>query len=79
MEEYIRYMNKEDTKRVVKILLCCAALFFTFAGIAYANTRFNGFADVQPASYYFGYLKWLWERIVANLFLYPKRFINFFN
>lgn len=79
MHAYIAYMNRKDIKTAAKLLLCCTGIFFTLAAAAYANTRYNGFADVPPADYYLEKLWWLWERICECLLLYPRRFINFFN
>ena len=78
MEEYIRFMKRKNTKNVIMILIFCALAFLTFAAIAFLNTRFNGFADVHPAAYYFEKLAAFWQKICEALALYPKRFINFF-
>ncbi|MBR0413617.1 MAG: hypothetical protein IJI67_00935 [Clostridia bacterium] len=79
MEEYITFMNRKDIKNIAKILLFCAGTVCVLGAVVYSNTRYNGFADTAPASAYVSYLKWLWERICQSLWLYPRRFLNFFN
>ena len=78
MKEYIRFMNRKNRKRAIAWLLFCAAAFFLLASVAYLNTRFNGFADVNPASFYLEKLKTAWERVIKILFSFDGRFINFF-
>ena len=78
MEEYIRFMNRKNRKTMLKICLFCACTFVLLSFVVFSNTRFNGFADVHPAAYYFEKLAAFWQKICEALALYPKRFINFF-
>lgn len=78
MEEYLRYMRRQDTVRIFKILLCSGICVMFFCTIAFLNTRFNGFADVHDAAYYFAKVQSAWRSICETLFLFPYRFINFF-
>ena len=78
MQEYINYMNRKDTKNILRLLFFCAFCFVIFGAVAYLNTRFNGFADVHPAAHYFAIMRKAWQTICDTLFLYHARFINFF-
>ena len=78
MESYIRYMNAKNRKTAVKLLVCCAFIFTLLCFVAFSNTRFNGFADVYPAEFYFEKIKEVWNKICENLFNNNLRFINFF-
>ena len=78
MEEYFRFMRRQNTARVLKVLLCSGVCVFIFCTIAFLNTRFNGFADVHNAAYYFEKLQKLWQSLCESLYRFPFRFINFF-
>ena len=78
MENYIRFMNLKNRKTALKLLLFCAILFVVLSFIAFSNTRFNGFADVYPASAYYEKIREVWNRICEILSKNDLHFINFF-
>ena len=79
MEAYLAFMRRKDRRTAAKLFTACAFALILCCTVAYLNTRFNGFADVHPAAYYFHKLRQAWQSICDTLFLYPDRFINFFN
>ena len=60
-------MKRSERKIVIKTFLFCALFFALGAFIVYTNTRYNGFKDVQPLSYFTEIIKHYYERLGAVL------------